>query len=66
MLNVGDRVRETATGLTGRVIRIFCIGMQGNLVVVRLDHEHPLWGMVMSAWEGELEVIERAKSGENA
>ncbi len=64
MLHVGDRVKEIASGLTGRVLRIFDIANQGNLAVIRLDHEDPLLGSVTCDWEGEVEVLgARAEEG---
>lgn len=57
MFNVGDRIKEIPSGRTGRVLRIFDIDNQGNLAVIRLDHEDPLYGSVICAWEGEVEIL---------
>ena len=57
LLNVGDHVRIIKDKLDGRILRIYDCGLRGNLVVVRLDQEHPVWGKLTSAFEGEVEAI---------
>lgn len=58
MMKIGDRVREIKTRLAGKVIAIEDCGVQGNLYVIRLDKEDPLWGKLITAWPGELEVLD--------
>jgi len=62
-MNVGDRIKEISSGRTGRVLRIFDIDNQGNLAVIRLDHEDPLDGSVICSWEGELEILGQGAAG---
>ena len=62
MLHVGDRVKEISSGRTGRVLRIFDIDNQGNLAVIRLDQEDPLYGSVICDWEGEIEPLAKVEA----
>jgi len=61
MFNVGDHIRERASGRTGKILRLFDIDNQGTLAVIRLDHEDPLYGNVTCDWTGELEPIDQAE-----
>lgn len=61
LLKVTDHVRIIKDGLEGRILRIFDIANQGNLAVIRLDQEHPIWGKVTSAFEGEVELIKKSE-----
>jgi hypothetical protein len=60
-MKVTDHVRIIEGGLTGRILRIYDCGLRGNLVIVRLDQEHPLWGKLTSAWEGEVELVKKSE-----
>lgn len=58
MMKIGDRVREIKIRLAGKVIAIEDCGVQGNLYVIRLDKEDPLWGKLITAFEGEIAELE--------
>ncbi len=59
MIFVGTRVREVKTGLVGRILSLHDCGIQGNLAVIRLDKEDPLYGNLTTAFEGEVEILEQ-------
>jgi len=64
MLAVGSRVRD-AEGLAGKVISVHDCGIQGNLLVIRLDKEDPILGKLTTAWEGEIEILD-SRTGKEA
>ncbi len=64
MLTTGSRVRDTRTGLTGRVIHIIPQAEPWrDLLIIRLDKPDPVLGTITSAMEGEVEELE-AQAGE--
>ena len=58
MPKVGDNVRETKTGLTGRVIRVTATELNDALLLIRLDKEDLLVGGVIGTLSGDVEVLE--------
>ncbi len=57
MPKVGDNVRETKTGLTGKVIRVTAAGLHDSLLIIRLDKEDLLVGGVIGTLSGDVEVL---------
>lgn len=57
MLRIGNRIRESKSGLTGKALDTFKIEGRGVLVAVRLDKPDPILGAIITAWDWELEVL---------
>ena len=64
MITVRSLVRDTRTGLVGRVIDIIPQAEPWrDLVIIRLDKPDPVYGSITSAMEGEVEEL-GAQAGE--